>query len=67
MSSQAIYMCRECGYLYDHSRGESETGIAWTDIDIFTKDWCCSDHGNSITYRVAKLNERERKPLASPC
>ena len=51
MSSHAIYMCRECGYLYDQSRGDSESGIEpGTDIDAFPEDWRCPECGKDKSY-----------------
>lgn len=44
----SIYMCRQCGYLYDLSKGEPESGIpAGTDVADFPEGWKCPECGAS--------------------
>lgn len=47
----AIYMCRECGYLYDESLGDPEQGVEpGTDINDLPENWKCPDCGSDVTY-----------------
>jgi rubredoxin-NAD+ reductase len=53
MSSHAIYICRECDYLYDQAKGGSEAGIApGTDIDALSEDRRCPDYAKGKSYLV---------------
>lgn len=50
MASHAIYMCRECGYLYDQSVGDPAQGITpGTDIDELPEAWRCPECGADQT------------------
>lgn len=42
----SIYMCRQCGYLYDLSQGEMQLAIPpGTAVADFPKDWKCPECG----------------------
>jgi rubredoxin len=44
MARHAIFMCRQCGHIYDESIGESEAGIPpGTDFDALPDTWCCPE------------------------
>jgi len=41
MTRHAIFMCRQCGHIYDEAIGEPEAGIPpGTDFDILPDPWC---------------------------
>jgi rubredoxin len=41
-----VFMCRQCGYLYDLSAGEPEMGIPkGTHVADFPDDWKCPECG----------------------
>jgi rubredoxin---NAD+ reductase len=44
----SIYMCRQCGWLYEVGKGDPDLGIApGTDVDQFPDDWKCPECGAS--------------------
>jgi len=48
---RAIFMCRECGYLFDESIGDPEAGIpAHTDMDALPDGWHCPECGKDKSY-----------------
>jgi rubredoxin len=45
----SIYMCRQCGYLYEVGKGDPEHGVPeGTDLDEFPADWKCPECGASV-------------------
>jgi|APCry1669193181_1035450.scaffolds.fasta_scaffold76618_2 rubredoxin len=48
---RAIFMCRECGYLFDESIGDPEAGVpAHTDMDALPDGWHCPECGKDKSY-----------------
>lgn len=46
MPNRSIFMCRQCGCLYDESRGDPDRGIeAGTDVDELPDEWRCPECG----------------------
>lgn len=44
-----IYMCRQCGYLYDVDKGEPSLSIPpKTPLDAFPESWKCPECGSRI-------------------
>ena len=51
MSSHAIYMCRECGHLYDQSAGDPDQKVPpGTDVDALPPEWRCPECGAGSDY-----------------